>query len=676
VQSVPGPGEQPQTFETVEEFEARPEWNAIGAATTLPYVPGFGATDAWLAGTGLNLKPGDAVLLAGTDIAGEAWDLRTLTTVVPDDLRGRTYVSWAEGLGSTSPYAAPATSPNVFVLRKRINVFGYNAPQWKAMSSDFRNNYRGSATDTGEWPSFTISPAGEPNVDLDGSHPDIVTNSWIVLSTPTYRELWRVDGVTELSRAEFATSGKVTRLTLGGGENYATFGKEVRNTTVFAVSEPVALAEAPDTSSVQGKTVTLAAGSDVSAMRPGRRLLLRGVTTADEERAETVVLAAVEKVGSHERVTLAVDLVNQYKRDSVVVHGNVARATHGETVQQLLGSGQARTPFQRFKLAHAPLTYVQSAKPSGADSTLEVRVNDARWNEAPTLYGAGSRDRSYVVRADEAGNTYVEFGDGVNGARLPSGSQNVRAKYRKGLGAAGNVGRDRLSQLVDRPLGVKGVGNPIVASGGVDPEADDAARRTMPLSVRTLGRAVSLLDYEDFARAFVGVAKANASVLPLRGGRTIVVTVALEGTPGPEVAGRLAELTTSLRTYGDPFVEVIVCAQHTDTFRVALRVAVDAAYEAKPVLAAVEAAMRARYSFDARDFGEPAYHSEIDEVVHAATGVVAVDIDRLYLASAPAPGIAERLLAQQPAVGPGGVAIPAGLLLLDPAPFDWLEVMT
>ena len=29
VQSIPGPGEKPQTFETVEKIEARVEWNAI-----------------------------------------------------------------------------------------------------------------------------------------------------------------------------------------------------------------------------------------------------------------------------------------------------------------------------------------------------------------------------------------------------------------------------------------------------------------------------------------------------------------------------------------------------------------------------------------------------------------------------------------------------------------------
>ena len=48
----------------------------------------------------------------------------------------------------------------------------------------------------------------------------------------------------------------------------------------------------------------------------------------------------------------------------------------------------------------------------------------------------------------------------------------------------------------------------------------------MPLGTRTLGRAVSLLDYEDFAMAFTGIAKAQAQVLQLPAGPTIAITVA------------------------------------------------------------------------------------------------------------------------------------------------------
>jgi hypothetical protein len=49
-------------------------------------------------------------------------------------------------------------------------------------------------------------------------------------------------------------------------------------------------------------------------------------------------------------------------------------------------------------------------------------------------------------------------------------------------------------------------------------------------------------------------------------------------------------------------------------------------------------------------------------------------VHRLYSGSTAS--LAERLLAQQPAVDAQGNAIPAGLLVLDDAPFDWLEVMT
>ena len=70
-----------------------------------------------------------------------------------------------------------------------------------------------------------------------------------------------------------------------------------------------------------------------------------------------------------------------------------------------------------------------------------------------------------------------------------------------------------------RPLGLKSVSNPVAAQGGTDPEPADQARRTMPLGTRTLGRAVSLLDYEDFALAFTGIAKAQAQVLQLPPGR-------------------------------------------------------------------------------------------------------------------------------------------------------------
>jgi Baseplate J-like protein len=656
VQSIPGPGEQPQTFEAVEEIEARPEWNAIPASTSVTFVPGMGDTHAYLKGSALNLKPGDVLLFAGQDIdvVPDHWDVRILQSVDADAVNDRTLVTWDRGLGSSRWHVTPANPPIPFALRKRIDVFGHNAPL-KGLLDNPRTS--------DDW-TFAISKAGTNYVDLDGSHPDVTVGSWVVLSIPTYRELFKVQSVTELSRADYATSGNVTRLLLEEGENYATFASAVRETTVFAVQDPLEFAEAPDDTDVENDTIRF--DVDVSDMRPGRRLLVHGTTTGGDDAVEE---AAVKSV-SGDQVALAGNLMHVFQRSTVVVYGNVALATHGETVQQLLGSGRAASSFQRFTLAHDPLTYVQSSSdPSGAQAALEVRVNDVRWDETQTLFEAGSTDRDYVVRSDEQGKTYVQFGDGENGSRLPSGTNNVRAKYRKGLGAGGNVKAGALAQLIDRPLGVKGVSNPENASGGVDPESEEAARASIPLGVRTLGRAVSLLDYEDFARAFSGVAKAQASVLQLRGGRTIVVTVAFSG------GDRLDDLATAIQTHGDPHVQVLVLSGVTQTFRIALKVAVDPAYDPGTVLTAVEAALRSAYSFDARDFGEPVFHSEIDAVAHSVAGVLAVDVDRLYVTGTPV-GLAERLLAQRAAVGTNYAAIPGGVLVIDDAPFDALEQMS
>ena len=677
VQSIPGPDEKPQMFETVESIEARSEWNAIDAVTTTAWSSTPAVKAAWLDGVGLNLSAGDPFLLVGTDILGEEWDLRILEEVIADPEADRTEVRWTPILGSLSPAASPATNPDVFVLRKRVNVFGHNAPMWDSMTTEFRSGYPGGmsgSTIASKWPDYTISDKSGNYVDLDGSHPDIVANSWVVLSRPGYRELWEVEEVQELSRAEFAISGKVTRLKLKGGENYDKFDERVRDTTVYAVSEPRTLVEQPDNTDVSSDWFEVEA--DVTDMVKGRTLIVTGTTTSGVETAEVVELKSAPTLsGSRSRLTFTSSLANIYDRSTVVVHGNVALATHGESATEILGSGRAATPFQRFSLARTNPTFVQSsADPSGTETTLTVRVNGVAWKEADTLYDAEPNDQSYSVRMDEQGKYVVRFGEGVKGARLPTGSQNVVAEYRHGLGAAGNVGANSLAQLVDRPLGAKGVANPLQAEGGVDREAEEAARSTMPLKVRTLDRAVSLLDYADYARAYTGVSKSHATVLPLRGVRTIVVTVAFTAGTVSDPTGKANDLETSLRTFGDPYVEVKVVPHQESTFRLGMKVGVADGHDPDVVKKAVKAKIAAAFAFDNRDLTCPVHQSEVVAIVHQVAGIVAVDIDHMYVGTTP--DLVDPLLPQLPEALSSGSAQPAGLIVIDTDPFDSLEVMT
>ena len=118
-------------------------------------------------------------------------------------------------------------------------------------------------------------------------------------------------------------------------------------------------------------------------------------------------------------------------------------------------------------------------------------VNGLQWHEVERLVDSGPADRVYVTETDDENNVTVRFGDGIHGMRPPTGMNNVTAKYSTGLGTAGNVLASRSANLLTRPLGVKGVRNPLPASGGEDRDQEAMIRWNVPLSVTALGRLVS-----------------------------------------------------------------------------------------------------------------------------------------------------------------------------------------
>src|SRR3569832_2165736 len=290
----------------------------------------------------------------------------------------------------------------------------------------------------------------------------------------------------------------------------------------------------------------------------------------------------------------------------------------------------------------------------------------------PTLYTAAPDDRANVLRTDEAGAGTIQFGDGRHGARLPTGQDNVRARYRKGIGTAGNLKSGQLSQLLTRPLGLKSVSNPLPSAGGVAADSVAHARSNMPLGVRTLGRVVSVQDYADNARAYTGIAKAEATVLNTRAGRTEFITVAVDDVGQPPDT-TLTKLRGALAQNGDPLVHCEIATYRHASFHLALRINRNPDYESKEVLAAVAAALRAAFAFDASDFGQLVASSEIIAVAQEVDGVRGVYLDRFYRGAVVA--LEERLSPAAATVDAQGEALAAELLLLDEGPLDYLEEM-
>lgn len=481
-------------------------------------------------------------------------------------------------------------------------------------------------------PQARLYPRDVNDVHLDAVYPQALAGSWVVLALPGQQQAYSVESAAEDGRLGFTLSAKTTRLTLQGKALRQTFDEHVRETSVFLQSEALDLAPRPVAGPAAGAAVDLALAAE--GLAPGRLLALSGVDAdSGKPASEVAVLLRAEPAAGATRLVLTAGLAHRYRPETLAVNANVARATHGETRAELLGGGDGSQPFQRFTLKQKPLTYVAAPTPSGARSTLAVRVDGVRWDEVPSLYLAAPGDRVYVTRLADDGTATVEFGDGrLHGARLPTGAQNVAATYRVGTGLEGLVDAGQISLLLTRPLGVQGVTNPTPPTGAADPERLDDARRSAPLTVLTLERVVSLSDFEDFARSFGGIGKAQATWL-WDGERRLVHLTVAAADGGPVVAG--SALDTNLRAALDAARTVEqplrIASFQPRSFGVEARLWIDPRYRSADVFAAARAALVKTFSFAARDFGQAVTASEVIATLQGVPGVAGAVLDGLAL---------------------------------------------
>jgi predicted phage baseplate assembly protein len=151
-----------------------------------------------------------------------------------------------------------------------------------------------------------------------------------------------------------------------------------------------------------------------------------------------------------------------------------------------------------------------SVSGDGYSSTVAVSVNGVEWQEVRSFYDQSPTAQVYVLREDDSGQTHVTFGDGVNGARLPTGTGNVVATYRFGSGGDA-PSAETLTNVMTPTPGLKGFRNPLPPTGGTNADLPKRLRQLAPASVLTLNRVVSIDDFEAVAETAPGVTQATAS---------------------------------------------------------------------------------------------------------------------------------------------------------------------
>jgi Baseplate J-like protein len=529
---------------------------------------------------------------------------------------------------------------------------------------------------------------------LDAQYDKIVPQSWVSIERPDSTIISQVQAVQTVFISAYNISTTVTQLVLDrpwltGTERLLS---DIRGIVVHTQSEPQDLAEAPIEEDIAPPTPprqepvvlriaadaaptvrtfaavvptptpadTINKGTDTieldqlyDGLKAGQRLIVFGERTdvagIDNKPVpgildgELVMLKAIKQDvlrdsqgfpvpgdKPHTTLILANNLRSTYRRDTLVIYANVVRATHGETRNETLGSGNGSQELQTFTLNQFPLTYVSDNTPSGIKTTLEVRVNDLLWHEANSLPELHATDRGYITQTDDADKTTVIFGNGTFGARLPTGVENVTAKYRTGIGKVGNVKAGQITLLSTKPLGVKAVVNPLAASGGADRENVTQARHNVPLAALALDRLVSVEDYEHFAHTFGGVGKASAA--PISDGHRQLVYVTIVGADNAPIlttSDLYRNLVSALRQFGDPNEPLIVAVAEVRFIVISARIHLLPDFKFESVEAKVRNKLLNVFSFDNRDLGQSVFESEVIGVIQSVAGVDYVELEIL-----------------------------------------------
>ena len=415
-----------------------------------------------------------------------------------------------------------------------------------------------------------------------------------------------------------------------------------------------------ETTAHGGTTLSFLGTADQVRSLKGRRIML------DKANSEPAILT-VEQVPAFLPLdtadfpilrTIALSAEVDYadfpnEKPVTIAYGNLVDADQGKTLPEVaLGNGDASKVFQNFKLPKAPLTYHIVPENTPVETPeAEIYVDGRLWKQVDSFFGRGPQERIYIIREDAAGNSWVQFGDGKAGAQLSTGTGNVRAVYRIGAQAHGPLLADTKVQAAATLKNLDKIRMPMAATGGAPPEDGENARNAAPGKVQSLGRIVSLKDFEAEAAAIPGVARCAAAWQLVENVPAVVVSVLMETGRRAEIQAVRDTLNSYNTARGAGRTAIVVDEGRRMYVAVALHYALQPGFRADLVEPEIRRALGASsglpagqedqtglFSLRQRRFGGPEYSSSIEGVAQNVDGVLwARTISFMRLADADRP---------------------------------------
>ncbi|RZU35942.1 putative phage baseplate assembly protein [Streptomyces sp. BK022] len=320
----------------------------------------------------------------------------------------------------------------------------------------------------------------------------------------------------------------------------------------------------------------------------------------------------------------------------------VVSVTQGVTRTQVNVGTSNGLPVQEFRLPDVPVI----------GGTVKVYVDNVdsltEWTYIDYLVDAEPADRVFTTYLDDAGSTWIRFGDNLNGA-IPTVNLTVYATYRVGGGSVGNVNAGVVNAIASSTLpgvtiATNSDGTPITSamSGGADPETNDQIRANAPRIFRTQDRCVTLADFSDLALTLPGIVRANA-VASTYTSISVFVIGSDGGTPS---ATTLQSVQDTLQAKALAGTTVTVSGPTTvgvNVGNVSNPIVVECwpRYSRASVLYDVQQALKTMLSFANVDFGMRLTLSDFYKTILAVDGVRYVDIPMVARADAAQTGTAD-----------------------------------
>lgn len=267
------------------------------------------------------------------------------------------------------------------------------------------------------------------------------------------------------------------------------------------------------------------------------------------------------------------------------------------------------------------------------EGSMVLTIDDIPWVLVTTFAYSSPNDRVYKVEVDQNRNPYITFGNGIFGMK-PNLNGKVKGTFYITYGYLGNVPENSfisVPAIISQAQGDTSLRNLFSASGGTDYETFEMLKDHIPLSIKTLGVAITKDDFEAIARLVPGVDKAYCNYIC---GRYLEIYITPDN--GGEASQALLD-NTYLTLARSKVITTNITILSTHGARIFINVEVwgKPSFNRVDISNQIKRALIEAYNYNTSDINKPVRLSDIYALVDNQTMVDYIRLHKLYLLSYP-----------------------------------------